>query len=126
MDSYNICKLKLRCTFREFHSNGVASTSSINIDFFFVKGSSAGAAFTYFICGYIIDWYGWEWVFYITGVLGFAWSVAWAAMVFDTPQEHPWISEKERNYIEDSIGNSLNRSKVSGLHKIKHETNPKQ
>ncbi|KAK7573609.1 hypothetical protein V9T40_010800 [Parthenolecanium corni] len=75
-------------------------------------GSSAGAAFTYFICGYIIDWFGWEWVFYITGILGFTWSVTWAVFVFDTPQEHPWITEKERSYIEDSIGNSLNKSKL--------------
>lgn len=92
----------------------------------FLKGSSAGAAFTYFISGYIIDWFGWEWVFYITGILGFTWSVTWAVFVFDTPQEHPWITEKERSYIEDSIGNSLNKSKVSGKNYIKKFNTQKQ
>ncbi|XKL69073.1 hypothetical protein PGB90_006842 [Kerria lacca] len=75
-------------------------------------GSSVGTAFTYFLCGYIIDWYGWEFVFYVTGSLGVIWYLTWALLVYDTPQEHPWISNEEKEYIEKSIGKSLNRNKL--------------
>lgn len=75
-------------------------------------GSSAGAAFTYFICGYIIDWYNWEYVFYITGAFSMIWCVFWISLVYDTPEEHPWISKKERNYIQNSLGDSLNKNKL--------------
>lgn len=40
------------------------------------------------------------------------WCVFWISLVYDTPEEHPWISKKERNYIQNSLGDSLNKNKV--------------
>lgn len=40
------------------------------------------------------------------------WFVFWISLVYDTPEEHPWISKKERNYIQNSLGDSLNKNKV--------------
>lgn len=71
---------------------------------FLVLASSLGAAFTLPICGYLIAWFGWESVFYVTGVTGFIWSVTWFAVVFDTPAKHPRISIEERQYIEEAVG----------------------
>lgn len=56
------------------------------------------------ICGYLIASLGWESVFYVTGVIGIVWSVAWFLLVFDSPSQHPRISDEERRYIEDAIG----------------------
>nr|XP_053635790.1 sialin-like [Cherax quadricarinatus] len=42
---------------------------------------------------------GWPSVFYIIGVLGVVWSIAWFLLVFNHPQLHPRISEEEREYI---------------------------
>jgi len=62
-----------------------------------------GAAITLPICGLLISTCGWESVFYITGLIGIAWSVLWFNLVFETPADHPRISEYERNHIETQI-----------------------
>ncbi|EDV36790.1 uncharacterized protein Dana_GF11776 [Drosophila ananassae] len=70
-------------------------------------GSSVGVALFYPIFGYIIDWTCWEWVYYICGIVGTAWFIAWQFLVFDSPAEHPRIAESERRYIEKSLGASV-------------------
>uniref|UniRef100_A0A0B7A1X2 Sialin n=1 Tax=Arion vulgaris TaxID=1028688 RepID=A0A0B7A1X2_9EUPU len=47
---------------------------------------------------------GWPSVFYVFGILGCVWFVAWMLLVHDTPSQHPRISTAERDYIENSIG----------------------
>ncbi|XP_025424913.1 sialin-like [Sipha flava] len=68
-----------------------------------MMASTLGAAITLPICGILISAWGWESVFYITGIVGIAWCVMWFNLVFETPAEHPRISEYERNYIETQI-----------------------
>ncbi|XP_065204361.1 sialin-like [Planococcus citri] len=70
-------------------------------------GSSVGIAFTYAVSGYIIDAYGWEYVFYMQGLLGILWSIAWMLLVYDSPSVHPWISTKEKVFILNSLGDTL-------------------
>lgn len=55
------------------------------------------------ICGVLISAWGWESVFYITGLVGILWSVMWFNLVFETPADHPRISEYERHHIEAQI-----------------------
>ncbi|GBP80452.1 Potential vesicular glutamate transporter vglu-3 [Eumeta japonica] len=38
------------------------------------------------------------------GIIGLMWSVAWFAVVYDSPAQHPRISETERHYLEKAIG----------------------
>ncbi|XP_041982200.1 sialin [Aricia agestis] len=64
-----------------------------------MMASSLGAAITMPICGFLISHFGWESAFYFTGIIGVMWSVAWFAMVYDSPAQHPRISETERNYL---------------------------
>ncbi|XP_065207224.1 uncharacterized protein LOC135836362 isoform X2 [Planococcus citri] len=75
-----------------------------------MMGSTLGAGFTLPICGYIIDTFSWEYVFYITGLLGFIWSVLWFLVVFETPAEHPRITPEERWYIESRLGLKSSKS----------------
>lgn len=60
-----------------------------------------------------MDLFNWESVFYVTGFIGLVWFVAWWLIVFDTPEEHPRISEKERQYIQKSLGTSVTNNNVS-------------
>ncbi|XP_015177637.1 PREDICTED: sialin [Polistes dominula] len=69
-----------------------------------MMASSLGAAITLPICGFLIASLGWEFVFYVTGMVGLTWSIAWFYFVYDSPSQHPRISVEERNYIEESIG----------------------
>ncbi|KAF5270662.1 hypothetical protein FQA39_LY01400 [Lamprigera yunnana] len=69
--------------------------------------SALGAAITMPVCGFLIENIGWESVFYITGVIGLLWSVAWFIFVYDSPAQHPRISAKERQEIESKINETL-------------------
>ncbi|XP_037717338.1 sialin [Drosophila subpulchrella] len=74
-------------------------------------GSSVGVALFYPIFGYIIDWTRWEWVYYVCGVVGTLWFIAWQFLVFDSPAQHPRITDSERKYIEKSLGASSQGTK---------------
>lgn len=60
-------------------------------------GSSVGAAITYPLCGFLINWFDWPSVYYVTGVVGVIWFITWWLLVHDSPEQHPRISEKEKN-----------------------------
>ncbi|XP_045451610.1 sialin [Melitaea cinxia] len=64
-----------------------------------MMASSLGAAITMPICGFLIAHFGWESAFYFTGIIGVMWSVAWFAVVYDSPAQHPRISDSERNFL---------------------------
>lgn len=75
-------------------------------------GSSLGAGLTFPMCGYIIANYGWELVFHVCGIIGCVWYVFWHLLVFDTPAEHPRISNSEKEFIQKSLGRSVSTEKV--------------
>lgn len=81
----------------------------MNIKLFEFLGSSVGVAVTYPLCGLLIDAFGWESVFHVTGVIGVLWFITWHFLVFDTPQDHPRISAKERGYIQTSLGQTAKK-----------------
>ncbi|XP_021928322.1 sialin isoform X1 [Zootermopsis nevadensis] len=77
-----------------------------------MMASSLGAAITMPVCGFLIASLGWESVFYVTGVVGLVWSIVWFFVVFDSPAQHPRISEEERQFIEKAIGDSTSQGKA--------------
>ncbi|XP_048478594.1 sialin isoform X1 [Plutella xylostella] len=74
-----------------------------------MMASSLGAAITMPICGFLIAHFGWESAFYFTGIIGVMWSLAWFAVVYDSPAQHPRISDSERLYLEKVIGTDSNK-----------------
>uniref|UniRef100_A0A146KJP9 Sialin n=2 Tax=Lygus hesperus TaxID=30085 RepID=A0A146KJP9_LYGHE len=77
-----------------------------------MMASSLGAAVTLPICGQLIAAFNWESVFYVTGILGLLWTLAWYFLVFDSPGQHPRITKKEKDYLEASIGASSKQKKA--------------
>ncbi|CAD7001996.1 unnamed protein product [Ceratitis capitata] len=67
------------------------------------QGFSIGIGLTYPLCGFIIDNFGWRYVFYTTGSLGISWCILWYYLAYNTPKEHPRISAEEIEYIEASV-----------------------
>lgn len=47
--------------------------------------------------------WGWEWIFYIFGAVGFLWYVLWYFVVARDPASHPRLSARERDEIETGI-----------------------
>jgi len=81
---------------------------------FIYLGCQAGTVITLPLCGYLISsnfMGGWPSVFYVMGIAGILWFLAWSFLVYDSPKDHPRIEPKELSYIQHSIG--LQVSKVS-------------
>lgn len=71
------------------------------------QGFSFGIGLTYPLCGFIIYNFGWRPVFYTTGMIGVLWCVMWYFLAFNTPAEHPRISQRELEYIELNVSSEL-------------------
>ncbi|XP_042857342.1 sialin-like [Penaeus japonicus] len=66
------------------------------------SGAQFGTVVTMPVSGWLCDsgfLGGWPSVFYVFGVLGALWGVAWFLLISDHPSKHPRISSAEKNYI---------------------------
>jgi ACS family sodium-dependent inorganic phosphate cotransporter len=68
-------------------------------------GNYAGTVVAMPASGLLAAAYGWESVFYVFGAIGCVWLVLWMIIVRRSPEEDPWISEEEKNYIVTKLGN---------------------
>ncbi|KAF4521622.1 hypothetical protein B566_EDAN006664 [Ephemera danica] len=60
------------------------------------------------LCGLLIYSFGsWVWAFYVPAVLCLIWCIFWWFFVYDSPAKHPFISPKERAYLERNIAPHL-------------------
>jgi len=77
-----------------------------------LAGSAVGTAVTYPLSGLIMAVLDWQYVFYMTGVLTLTWYAFWWYLVYDSPAQHPRISNAEQKYLQRVIGNSVASRKV--------------
>ncbi|XP_050432265.1 sialin-like isoform X2 [Adelges cooleyi] len=71
------------------------------------SGAQIGNILAILLSGMIIVYVpgGWPNVFYIYGSCSIIWFCVWCMVVYDDPESHPFISEEEREYLKQSIGN---------------------
>ncbi|KAG5678082.1 hypothetical protein PVAND_007784 [Polypedilum vanderplanki] len=67
-------------------------------------GNYAGTVIAMPASGLLAATYGWESVFYVFGAIGCLWLVLWMIIVRRSPEEDPFISEEEKNYIVKKLG----------------------
>uniref|UniRef100_A0A665UZK9 Solute carrier family 17 member 7 n=1 Tax=Echeneis naucrates TaxID=173247 RepID=A0A665UZK9_ECHNA len=67
-------------------------------------GSYAGAVIAMPLAGILVQYSGWSSVFYVYGSFGVMWYCFWILVSYESPAAHPTITDEERKYIEDSIG----------------------
>ncbi|KAF6203178.1 hypothetical protein GE061_003595 [Apolygus lucorum] len=62
------------------------------------SGSLSGNALNYLFSGVLLGHLdlSWQHVFHIYGTVGILWTVIFGLMTYATPQEHPYLSEKEK------------------------------
>jgi len=65
---------------------------------FYDSGSSVGGAIAHFLILPVYLRWGWRLAFVIPGLLGFLWLITWRRL-YHPPQEHPRISDAERQMI---------------------------
>ena len=68
------------------------------------SGSYVGTVFALPLSGLLAQHMGWEWIFYVFGVLGLIWCVSWAMVVKDSPEEDRNITDQELEYLRTAIG----------------------
>ncbi|KAJ9591410.1 hypothetical protein L9F63_002016 [Diploptera punctata] len=70
--------------------------------------SSFSTVLTLSTSGVIADAEGWPFVFYLFGGLTTFWIIPWLLFVYDSPEEHPYISDKEKSHILNSLAKYKN------------------
>ena len=50
---------------------------------------------------------GWPSIFYVFGVVGAVWCVAFLFLVHEDPESHPKIDPYERKYIQEALGQKI-------------------
>ncbi|MEM8900499.1 MAG: MFS transporter [Bacteroidota bacterium] len=63
------------------------------------SGSRLGAAFAFPMVTWLILTFGWRSSFYILGAVGVIWAVLWYFWFRDLPEEHPSVSQNEKDFI---------------------------
>ena len=67
------------------------------------------------LAGLLIDAFGWQYVFYFTGIFSFVWCGLWTLLAYDTPETHPWITEEEKAYIAAHQEKELKGERVKSV-----------
>jgi len=65
----------------------------------FNSGANIGAIITPLTIPYIVENWGWQWAFIITGLLGFVWIFFWIVL-YEVPKKQKRLSQEELVYIE--------------------------
>ncbi len=71
----------------------------------------------------LFGFYGWKVTFIIIGVIGFIWIIPWVIINKKQPEQHPWITDEEKQHIisgrhesrQDSEGESLSVKQILSI-----------
>lgn len=68
-------------------------------------GAQLGTVFATVLSGLILHYsaMGWPAVFYVFGAIGVLWFLIWVVICYNNPEEHPFISEKERKFLYERL-----------------------
>ena len=78
-----------------------------------LMGGSFGIMCTFPLCSLIMESFGWTWAFYATGLMTALAAILWLYIVTDTPRKHPRMSDKEKDYIEESFKGTVTTKKAA-------------
>lgn len=77
-----------------------------------ISGAFVGIVIILPLSGYVGQYYGWQWIFYVTGAICIAWYILWVILIKESPQKDPWISDFEVKYIAATIETSTNNKSI--------------
>ncbi|KAJ8681680.1 hypothetical protein QAD02_017472 [Eretmocerus hayati] len=74
-------------------------------------GGTFGTVFTYPAVAALAQHVTWEAGWYLPSLVMFVWLIFWWLLVYDSPGEHPGITDAEKNYIVASQGSTVRADK---------------
>ena len=78
-----------------------------------MMGNTMGTLVSFNMVGWATALWGWAWGFYVLVFVMLLFCVAFAVLVRDTPEKHPWISKREKAYIIVSQEGHVSSKKVT-------------
>uniref|UniRef100_A0A6M2DVI5 Putative permease of the major facilitator superfamily protein n=1 Tax=Xenopsylla cheopis TaxID=163159 RepID=A0A6M2DVI5_XENCH len=69
-------------------------------------GAALGNTLTLPLGGILVTHLGWPYAMVIPGLLCIIWCIFWCRFVYDTPEKHPRISEKEKLHLDNTLEDS--------------------
>ena len=69
---------------------------------FNASGIPIGTVFALVVTPWIVLNMGWEWAFYLFGLVGVVWYIAWQRMVTTSPEDHHRISAEELQFLREN------------------------
>ncbi|KYN19927.1 Putative inorganic phosphate cotransporter [Trachymyrmex cornetzi] len=76
---------------------------------FVYAGAQFGTIISMPLSGLLADWQlvgGWPSIFYVFGIIGTIWCIAFLIWVYEDPEQHPSIAEDEKKFILSSLWGS--------------------
>jgi len=74
------------------------------------SGGMIGSIFGSSISGLLISNYGWTSVFYVFGGTAVLWCILFCLICYNNPESHPFITDREKNYLQRELGQLKRRS----------------
>ena len=74
---------------------------------FTLAGGPFGTVISLPVSSYLCEYLGWQSVFYVFGSLGCVWFLVWTCLIYDGPELHPRISDKEKIFLKVKIFNNI-------------------
>lgn len=82
----------------------------------FNSGAAIGSIIAAPIISSLFESFDWKWTFVIIGFVGFLWIIPWLIFNKKKPEEHPWITQEEKDYIlSDSRKQTNTQANEKGL-----------
>jgi sugar phosphate permease len=70
---------------------------------FLILGNPVTILWMSILSGYLINAFGWRWMFIIEGVPAVIWAVFWWRLVDDRPREAKWLTQQEKDDFEAQL-----------------------
>ncbi|MFN8343939.1 MAG: MFS transporter [Spirosomataceae bacterium] len=70
---------------------------------FLILGNPITVLWMSILSGYLIQAYGWRWMFILQGVPGILWAFVWWFMIAEKPKDAPWLTDDEKTALEDRL-----------------------
>lgn len=70
---------------------------------FLILGNPVTVLWMSVVSGYMIDAWGWRWMFILQGLPGIIWAFVWWKVISEKPQDASWLSLSEREAVENVL-----------------------
>lgn len=78
----------------------------------FNASTSVGSILAPIVISFLYIAFGWQYTFVVVGSLAILWTIPWLLINKKGPKDHPWITEKEKEYILSGQPESLSTEPI--------------